>query len=60
MGGAHVRVLAEKPQEVILPIPQLAGHQVPLAYFVEATPAEAVTEYRLRTARTATSTSVSG
>jgi hypothetical protein len=49
MGGAHVRVLADKPQEVILPIPQLVGHQVPVAYFVASTPAGAVTEYRLRT-----------
>jgi hypothetical protein len=48
-GGAHVRVLSDKPQEVVLPIPQLADAQVPLCYFIEATPADAVAEFRLRT-----------
>ena len=37
-GGARVRVLSDKPQEVLLPIPQLADAQVPLAYFVESHP----------------------
>src|SRR4051812_49722890 len=33
-GGAHVRVLSDKPQEVVLPVPQLADAQVPLCYFI--------------------------
>lgn len=48
-GGMHLRVLADKPQEVLLPIPQLTEGQVPIALFVDATPADAVTECRLRT-----------
>lgn len=48
-GEMHVRVLADKPQEVLLPIPQLTEGQVPIALFVEAKPADAVTEHRLRT-----------
>jgi hypothetical protein len=47
-GGARVRVTADKAQEILLPIPQLADGQVPLAFFVESTPADAVTGYRLR------------
>ncbi|MBO0700739.1 MAG: transglutaminase domain-containing protein [Zavarzinella sp.] len=48
-GGAHVRVFATDPQEVLLPIPQCLGGQVPLAYFVRTEPADAATESRLRT-----------
>lgn len=48
-GGMQLRVLADKPQEVLLPIPQLTEGQIPISLFVEATPADAVTEYRLRT-----------
>jgi hypothetical protein len=48
-GGMHLRVLADKPQEVLLPIPQITDGQVPIALFVEATPADAVAEFRLRT-----------
>jgi hypothetical protein len=48
-GGMHLRVVADKPQEVLLPIPQLTEGQVPISLFVEATPAAAVTEFRLRT-----------
>jgi hypothetical protein len=48
MGGARVQVTSTDPQEVILPIPQLAGGQVPLCYFISATPADAATELRLR------------
>lgn len=47
-GGARVRVTADKPQEVLLPVPQVADGQVPLTFFIECTPADAVTEYRLR------------
>jgi hypothetical protein len=47
MGGAHVKVLSGQPQEVLLPIPQLADAQVPLCYFISSTPADAVTEFRL-------------
>ncbi len=49
MGGARVKVTSTDPQEMILPIPQLTGGQVPLSFFITATPAEAVTEYRLWT-----------
>ena len=48
MGGARVKVLASAPQEVLLPIPQLADGQVPICYFISSTPADAVTEFRLR------------
>jgi hypothetical protein len=48
-GGARVRVSADKAQEVLLPIPQLTDGQVPIAFYIESTPADAVTEYRLRT-----------
>jgi Transglutaminase-like superfamily len=47
MGGAHVRVISTDPQEVLLPIPQLADGQVPLCYFIRSTPPEAATEFRL-------------
>jgi len=48
MGGARVKVTSTDPQEMILPVPQLAGGQVPLSYFIAVTPAEAATEFRLR------------
>jgi hypothetical protein len=48
MGGARVKVLASESQEVLLPMPQLADSQVPICYFVSSTPADAVTEFRLR------------
>jgi hypothetical protein len=48
MGGAHVRVFSDKPQTVLMPIPQLVGGQVPICYFISSTPADAVTEYCLR------------
>jgi hypothetical protein len=48
MGGAHVKVTSGDPQEALLPIPQLSGSQVPLCYFIGSTPADAVTEFRLR------------
>jgi len=48
MGGARVKVTATDPQEIILPVPQLTGGQVPLSYFIAITPAEAATEFRLR------------
>jgi hypothetical protein len=48
IGGARVRVSSADPQEVILPIPQLADGQVPICYFISTTPAEAATEFRLR------------
>jgi len=47
MGGVHVRVISTDPQELILPIPQLADGQVPLCYFIRSTPPEAATEFRL-------------
>src|SRR5262249_51556051 len=48
MGGARVRVFSGEAQEVLLPIPQLADGQVPICYFISSTPADAVTEFRLR------------
>src|SRR5262249_3058416 len=47
MGGAHGKVFAAEPHEVLRPIPQLADGQVPLCYFISSTPADAVTEFRL-------------
>jgi hypothetical protein len=47
LGGAHVKVFSSQPQEVFLPIPQLADGQVPLGYFISSTPADAVTGFRL-------------
>jgi hypothetical protein len=46
-GGIQVKVLYPLPQEVILPIPQLAGGQAPISLFVRCDPRNAVTEYRL-------------
>src|SRR5262245_19861174 len=34
MGGARVKVTSTEPQEIVLPVPQLAGGQVPLCYFI--------------------------
>lgn len=48
MGGARVKVTSIHPQEIILPVPQLADGQVPLCYFIASTPAEAAVEFRLR------------
>jgi Transglutaminase-like superfamily len=48
MGGAHVKLSSGDPQEILLPIPQLADGQVPLCYFISSTPPDAVTEFRLR------------
>jgi hypothetical protein len=47
MGGAHVRVISGDPQEILLPIPQLADGQVPLCYFIRSTPPDAATQFRL-------------
>jgi Transglutaminase-like superfamily len=47
IGGAHVQVVAAGPQEVLLPIPQLADGQVPLCFFIRSTPPDAATEFRL-------------
>jgi hypothetical protein len=48
VGGTHVKVTSGDSQEVLLPIPQLADGQVPICYFINGTPPEAVTEFRLR------------
>jgi hypothetical protein len=48
MGGARVKVITNEPQEIILPIPQLAAGQVPVCYFISTVPADAATEFRLR------------
>ncbi|HET6495026.1 MAG TPA: transglutaminase-like domain-containing protein [Thermoleophilia bacterium] len=49
MGGARVRLSSGKPQEIMMPVPQLADGQIPICFFISSTPADAVTEYRLRT-----------
>jgi hypothetical protein len=54
MGGVHVKVTAGDWQEVLLPIPQLTGGQVPICYFISGDPAEAVTAVRLRKAEDGT------
>ena len=48
MGGMRVKVTSNDPQEIILPVPQLARGQVPLSYFIAITPANAATEFRLK------------
>ena len=47
MGGVTVRVSSSAPQEIILPVPQLASGQVPVCLFVRNEPSDAVEEYRL-------------
>jgi hypothetical protein len=47
-GGAHLKLTSGSPQEVILPIPQLADGQVPVCYFIRCTPLDAADEFRLR------------
>jgi hypothetical protein len=47
-GVVRVRVTADQPQEVLLPIPQLVGGQVPVCFLINNTPADAVIEFRLR------------
>ena len=49
MGGMRVKVTSNDPQEIILPVPQLARGQVPLSYFIAINPANAATEVRLWT-----------
>ncbi len=48
MGGAHLKLTSGSPQEVILPIPQLADGQAPVCYFIRCTPPDAAGEFRLR------------
>ncbi len=48
VGGAQVRVVIDAPQQILLPLPQLVNGQVPIAFFISATPPDAVTEYRLQ------------
>jgi hypothetical protein len=48
MGGAHVRVISGDPQDILLPIPQLADGQVPVCYFIRVSPSDAATDFRLR------------
>ncbi len=48
MGGAHVRVVSADPQEILLPIPQLADGQVPVCFFLRSIPPEAATDSHLR------------
>jgi hypothetical protein len=48
MGGAHLKLTSGSPQQVILPIPQLADGQVPVCYFIRCTPPDAADDFRLR------------
>jgi len=48
MGGAHLKLLSDEPQEVLLPLPQLADGQVPLCYFISSSPPEVACAFRLR------------
>ena len=41
MGEARVRVTSNEPQEITLPIPQLADGQVPLCFLIHSTTLEA-------------------
>jgi hypothetical protein len=50
MGGIHVKMTSGDSQEVLLPIPQLSGGQVPICFFLSGTPGEAFTDVRLRRA----------
>jgi hypothetical protein len=47
-GGAHLRLTSGSPQELILPIPQLADRQVPVCCFISCTPPDSADEFRLR------------
>jgi hypothetical protein len=47
-GGAGVRILKAGTHQVLIPIPQLAGDQIPVAYFITTNPREAGTDYRIR------------
>jgi hypothetical protein len=47
-GGARVKLLRRGTAEVLLPLPQLAGGQVPVCYTIRCTPASAAAEVRLR------------
>jgi hypothetical protein len=46
-GGVRLKLLAEGPSDVILPLPQLVGAQVPIAFAITATPPEAAAAFRL-------------
>jgi len=48
IGGVRVKITSSEPQEVILPIPQLADGQAPICFVVSSTPPDAVTEMRFR------------
>jgi hypothetical protein len=47
LGGAKVSVTSSRPQEILIPIPQMVNGQIPVSYFVTTTPSDAVTGYRL-------------
>ncbi len=46
-GGACLKLMRSGSHEVLLPIPQIAGGQAPLCFFVRCAPCEAAEEYRL-------------
>ncbi len=48
MGGIRLKLTSKAPQEVVVPIPQLADAQAPICYFIRATPADAVRDIRIR------------
>ncbi len=47
MGGSHVKLMKDGTYEILLPIPQLADGQVPLCYYISATPADAAVGFRI-------------
>ena len=47
LGGAQVKVLSGGIHRVMIPLPQLTACQVPVAYGVAMTPADAAVEYRV-------------
>ena len=48
MGGVHVALSGGRgTSEVLIPVPQLDGHQVPVTYAISVTPPETLVECRL-------------
>ncbi len=47
MGGSRVKLLKAGNHELLMTLPQLADHHVPVCFFIRSTPADAMVEYRL-------------
>lgn len=48
LGGVHIKLLKTGTHEVFLPLPQMAGGQIPVCYYIHSTPRDAAVEYRLQ------------